>query len=466
MMTHMESRILPCTLALAGLCTAHAAPPSDTGLAKEIYKQLIEINTTHSAGSTTEAARAMQKRLLDAGLPGADIEVIEPFPRKGNLVARYRGTGARRPLLLLAHLDVVEARPSDWKTDPFKLREQGGYYVARGAVDDKAMAAAYVSVLCQFKREGFTPNRDIVMALTADEERGGTPENGAQWLVRNRRSLVEAEYGINEGGRGELRHGQPIAHIVQVAEKTYVDYQFEATGPGGHSARPTPDNPVYDLAEALVRLRQFQFPVRLNELARAYFDRSAPVQELASEQADFRGAATGSPSEEVLGRLSARPSIVGLLRTTCVATMVEAGQAPNALAQRATATINCRALPGEDLAAIGTALAEIAGSKVKVTRLAQEEPAPASPLDPVVLGAVERISAAMWPGVPVVPTMGVSTTDSRAFRAAGIPMYGVSGLFVDPDQSGVHGLNEKVGIKQVEDCREFLYRLVKTLASE
>ncbi len=467
MMTRMTTRILLSALALAGAWTVHAAPPPhDTGLFKEIYRQLVEINTTHSAGDTTAAARAMQQRLLDAGLPAADMEVIEPFPKKGNLVARYRGTSTKRPLLLLAHLDVVEARPSDWKTDPFKLRDQGGYYIARGAIDDKAMASAYVSVLAQFKREGFTPNRDLVLALTADEERGGAPENGAQWLVKNRRSLVDAEYGLNEGGRGELSQGKPVAHIVQVAEKTYLEYQFEATGPGGHSARPTPDNPIYDLADALVRLRQYRFPVRLTELTRAYFGRSAPVQEEASQRADFQAVATGHPSEEVLERLSGRSSIVGLLRTTCVATMVQAGHAPNALAQSAKATINCRALPGEDLAAIGAALADVAGARVRVTQLAREEPAPPSPLDPAVLGAVERISAAMWPGVPVVPTMGVSTTDSRAFRAAGIPMYGVSGLFVDPEATGVHGLNEHVGVKQLEDCREFLYRLIKTLASD
>lgn len=447
---------------LAGVaCTSVQAAQNEAEKFLDIYRQLIEINTTHSAGDTTEAARAMKQRLLDAGFSDQDIEIIEPFPKKGNLVARFRGTGTKKPLLLLAHTDVVEAKKEEWKTDPFKLQEQDGRFIARGAIDDKAMASAYISILAQLKQEGFVPSRDIIVALTADEESGD--ENGATWLVNNRRKQIDAEFGINEGGRGELKNGKPFIHVLQLGEKTYMQYEFEATGPGGHSARPTPANTIYDLSEALVRLRQYGFPVQLNEASRAYFERSAALQD-ASTAADFREAATGSPSAAALARLSTKPHIVGLLRSTCVATMLQAGHAPNALAQTAKASVNCRALPGEDLNFIDEKLKEIAGPKVKVTRTRMENPAPGSPMKSALIDAAAEISEQMWPGIPLIPTMGVSTTDSRDFRAAGIPMYGVSGLFVDPEKTGVHALNENIGKKELLDGREFLYRLIKRLA--
>ena len=449
---------------LIGGTTSHAAP-ADVDEFKSIYRELIEINTTDSVGNTTEASRAMKQRLVSAGFANADFEVIEPFPRKGNLLGRFKGTGKKKPLLLVAHIDVVEAKREDWKTDPFKLQEVDGRYIARGAIDDKAMAAAYVSVLSQLKREGFKPDRDIILALTADEERGASPANGAAWLIKHRRQDIDAEFGINEGGRGELKEGKPFLHVMQLGEKTFVQYEFEATGPGGHSARPTPDNVIYSLSEALTRLQRYRFPADLNPAALAYFSRSAPQQD-GQTKADFSAVATGKPSEEVLERLSNRASIVGLLRTTCVATMVQAGHAPNALAQSAKATINCRALPDEKLDFVEQKMKEIAGPKVKVTRVRQDDPAPSSPLNPAFLKTVDELSESMWPGVPVVPTMGVSTTDSRRFRAAGIPIYGVSGLFVDPESTGVHGLNENIGVAELHSGREFLYRLVKQLASD
>lgn len=433
---------------------------------RDIYQELIEINTAHSTGDTTQAARAMAQRLQTAGFTQTDIEVIEPFPKKGDLLARFRGTGRKRPLLLLAHIDVVEARREDWKTDPFKLIEKDGVFTARGSIDDKAMAASYVSILAQLKREGFVPNRDIILALTAEEEGGDEAANGAAWLVRERRAMVDAEFGINEGGRGELKAGRHIAHIMQVGEKSFLEYEFEATGPGGHSARPTPDNTLYDLAEALIRLRHYRFPVQLDDTTRTYFRRSAPQQDDPAVKADFLAVADGKPSAEVIERLSNRSSIIGLLRTTCVATMAKAGHATNALPQSAKATINCRGLPGQDVAAVTAKLEELAGPKVKVRSTVREESAPASPLNPELMRVVERISDDMWPGVPVIPTMGVSTTDSRSFRAAGIPMYGVSGLFVDPDNTGVHGLNEHIGVRELYDGREFMYRMIKALASD
>ena len=450
-------------MALFAAAAGAAEPSAEQKLFRAIYQQLIEINTSDSEGDTTEAAKAMQARLMDAGFKPADMEVIVPFPRKGNLVARYKGSGAKKPMLLLAHIDVVEARRSDWKTDPFKLQEKDGVFTARGAIDDKAMASIYVSVLGQLKKEGFAPGRDIILALTADEEKGSSPANGASWLLKNRRSLVEAEFGINEGGRGELKAGKPLSHIVQIAEKTYVQAEFEATGPGGHSARPTVDNTIYELAEALTRLRQYQFPVKLNDAARLYFERSAPLQsgQIAD---DMRQVAQPSPDPAAIDRLSKVSSIVGLMRTTCVATMLNAGHAPNALAQTAKASVNCRLLPDEDADAVSKKLGEIAGPKIKVTIARESDSAPSSPLRPDVIGPIEVTSAEMWPGVPVIPTMGVSTTDSRHYREAGIPMYGVSGLFADPQDTGVHGLNEHIGVQQLYDGREFLYRLIKRLA--
>jgi len=456
---------LSCAAALSLLTARVTAADlsADEKLFRSIYQELIEINTSDSEGDTTEAAKAMQKRLLDAGFKAGDMEVISPFPRKGNLVARYKGSGAKKPILLLAHIDVVEAKRSDWKTDPFKLQEKDGVFTARGSIDDKAMASIFVSVLGQLKREGFAPSRDIILALTADEEKGSSPANGASWLLKNRRPLVEAEFGINEGGRGELKGGKPLSHIVQIAEKTFVQAEFEATGPGGHSARPTVDNTIYELAEALTRLRQYQFPVRLNDAARVYFERSAPLQsgQIAD---DMRQVAKANPDPAAIDRLSKVSSIVGLLRTTCVATMLNAGHAPNALAQSAKASVNCRMLPDEDINFVSKKLAEIAGPKVKVTLAREGETAPGSPLRPDVMAPIEAVSSEMWPGVPVIPTMGVSTTDSRHYREAGIPMYGVSGLFADPLDTGVHGLNEHIGVQQLYDGREFLYRLIKRLA--
>jgi acetylornithine deacetylase/succinyl-diaminopimelate desuccinylase-like protein len=460
-------KILALLLALSALIPMRALPAeltAEQALFRSIYQELIEIDTTDSAGDTTVAAKAMAKRLVDAGFKSDEIEVIAPAPRKGNLLLRYRGSGTKKPMLLLAHIDVVEAKRADWKTDPFKLQETGGFFIARGAIDDKAMASIYVSVLGQLRKEGFKPSRDIVLALTADEEVSQVGTNGARWLVINRRRDLDAEFGINEGGRGELdKDGKRLSNIVQFGEKTYVQVEFEATGPGGHSARPTVDNTIYDLADALQRLRAYAFPVRLNEAARAYFERSAALQS-GQTAIDMRMVAQPNPDAGAVERLSRLPSIVGLMRTTCVATMLEAGHAPNALAQRAKAVINCRLLPDENLESVRAKLVEIAGPRIKMTFKPDGDPAPASPLLPAVIGAIEATSAELFPGVPVIPTMGVSTTDSRFLRAAGIPMYGVSGLFVDPSATGVHGLDERIPVKSLYEGREFLYRLIKRLA--
>ncbi len=439
-----------------------ADPVTEQRLFHDIYKELVEINTTHSAGDNTQAARAMKARLLEAGFTANDAAIFEPFPRKGNLVARLRGTGKERPILLLAHIDVVEAKAEDWASDPFKLEEKDGYFTARGAIDDKAMAASFVSVLSQLKREEYRPNRDIILALTADEERVDVPSNGAAWLLKNEPELMDGAFGISEGGRGELRDGKPLLHSVEVAEKQYMTIELTTTGPGGHSARPSPVNAIYELASALMRIGQYQFPVHLMDTVRVFFDRSA---ELASGQIaeDMRAIAEGEHGPEAVARLSAEPDLVGMLRTTCVPTILTAGHAENAQPRWAKATLNCRVLPIEDSSQVEQKLRELAGPKVTLCVTTKSIPAPASPLDHEVLHAAEKLTAQMWPGVPVIPYMSPATTDMRWMRSAGIPMYGISGMFVDPADAGVHGINERIGQKQLYKGREFLLQLVKTL---
>jgi len=428
-----------------------------------IYKELVETNTSHSAGDSTLAARRMARYLKDAGFADAEVQVLEPFPKKGLLIARMKGDGSRKPLLLLAHLDVVEALRSDWKTDPFVLQESDGYFTARGSIDDKAMAAAFVSVLAQLKREGFKPQRDLIVALTADEERGDVPTNGVYWLVNNRRELIEAELGINEGGGGELRGGKPVLHRIQTAEKMYTTYKLTVTNPGGHSSLPARENAIYTLAEALGRFSEYRFPVKLAEVTRSYFERSAPYAP-GQLGADMRAIGNGTADAAAYDRMSAIPFFNAQLRTTCITTMVQAGHAENALPQTATATVNCRILPHDDAAAVDAEVRRLAGPKVEVKATNPPLASPPSPLRPDVIQAVEAITREMWPGVPVVPTMSTGATDSRFLRNIGMPMYGVSGLFVDPADLRIHGRDERAPIESLYKSREFLYRLVKELA--
>lgn len=452
----------------------------------DIYKELVETNTSDSVGNTTEAAEKMAARLRAAGFPAADVQVVvhPDNAKKGNLVARLRGTGAgRKPILLLAHLDVVEAKREDWSPDldPFKLNEREGFYYGRGSVDDKAMAAIFVANLIRYRREGFKPDRDLVVALTADEEGGGF--NGASWLVRNRRELVDAEFGFNEGGGGRERIGKPLFNGVQASEKVSRNFTLEVKNKGGHSSLPVKDNAIYTLAAGLERLSKFDFPVNLNEVTRAYFDRMASV-ETGQTAADMR-ALVGSAGKDAAAaaRLSESAFYNSVMRTTCVATRVEAGHANNALPQTARANVNCRILPQESPADVQAALVRVLDDpKISVTlptpsRARQEGQAAStaaerppierqtSPLDPKILGEIERVTAAMWPGVPVVPMMGTGATDSQPFRQAGIPMYGVSGLFTDIDDVRTHGKDERIAAQRLYEGQEFLYRLVKSLAS-
>lgn len=432
-------------------------------LAYDIFKQLIEINTTDSVGNCTAAAEAMAARFKAAGFADEDIKILGPNPRKGNLVVRFHGTGTRKPILLLAHLDVVEAKREDWSFDPFKFLEKDGYFYGRGTSDDKAMAAIFVANLIRFKQEGFKPDRDIIVALTADEE--GGEFNGVDWLVKNHRDLIDADFGLNEGGGGAIRKGKKLFNSVQASEKVYQSFMLEVKGKGGHSSRPVKDNVIYTLAAGLQRLSQFDFPVSLNEITKMYFERgsnfesgeiSAAMKTLAANPADANAVST----------LGNQPAYNATMRTTCVATRLEGGHADNALPQTARATVNCRILPTENADQIRQTLIRVINDeRISITPIKEPKPSPPSPLRTDVLGAIERLTAEMWPGVSVVPTMSTGATDSLYLRKAGIAMYGTSGIFGDIDDSRAHGKDERVGEKEFFDGQEYLYRLVKTFAS-
>ncbi len=432
-------------------------------LAREILKELIEIDTTDSKGDNTAAARAMENRLLAAGFPEEDVQVLGPVDRKGNLVARYRGRNSgRKPLLLLAHIDVVEADPADWTLDPFTFIEQDGYYYGRGTTDDKDEAAIHIANFIRMKEEGFQPDRDIIVALTADEE--GGLHNGVQWLLENHPDLIDAEYALNEGGGGSLKDGVHVANAVQASEKVYQTFILETTNPGGHSSLPIKDNAIYHLADALVRIRNYDFPVSLNEVTQLFFERSAELEEGELAKA-MRGVQQTPPDPASIAYLSATPYYNSRLRTTCVATRLDAGHADNALPQRARATVNCRVLPGESIDAVHNTLETVIGDdQVVITRAADAKPSPPSPLTEEVLGAIETITEDMWPGVPVIPTMSTGATDGLYLRNAGIPVYGVSGLFGEIDDVRAHGQNERILIKSYFDGQEFLYQLTTSLS--
>ena len=377
-------------------------------LARDIFKELIEINTTDSSGSTTQAAEAMAARLRSAGFPPEDVHVLGPDPRKGNLVARLRGTGARRPILLLAHLDVVEARREDWTFDPFRFTEQDGYFYGRGTNDIKSGDALLVADLIRFKQEGFVPDRDIIVALTADEE--GGKFNGVSWLLRNHRELIDAAYCLNtDGGGGELQKGKHLLNELQTGEKVYLSFSFEVRNRGGHSSLPEKDNAIYRLAEGLIRLSKFDFPVKLNETTRTYFQKMSRIENgQAARDMETVAMAVHSPDPASVRRLAATPYYNALMRTTCVATELTAGHAENALPQRARAVVNCRMLPDDSAALVQQTLERVvADAKITITPLQKPSSSPASPLLPEVVEAVDRTTNAVWPGVPAVPIMSV-----------------------------------------------------------
>jgi acetylornithine deacetylase/succinyl-diaminopimelate desuccinylase-like protein len=447
---------------------AYAQTPPDQKLFHDIYKELVEINTTDSAGDTTRVARAMAARLKAGGFKDSDIRLIVPpgAPKKGNLVARLKGTGARKPILLLAHLDVVEAKREDWTRDPFKLVEENGIFYARGSVDDKSMAAAFVANMIRMKREGFRPDRDLILALTADEEIVPSRFNGLEYLLKHHRDLIDAALALNEGGRGIVdAKGRYLFHGIEAAEKVFQTYRLEVTNPGGHSALPSKDNAIYHLADGLSRLGRFDFPVKLSEITRTYFERASKLQggQLAE---DMRAILRDPPDAAAVERLSRIPLQNAQMRTTCVATMLEAGHATNALPQRASAVVNCRILPGEPVDEVRATLVRVlADDRISVTPDGEPVLSPPAPLAPEIMRPVERITEEMWPGVPVIPIMLPGATDGRFLDNAGIPTYGISGQFRDAGDSGVHGLNEHIPARALYESREFLYRLVKALSS-
>jgi acetylornithine deacetylase/succinyl-diaminopimelate desuccinylase-like protein len=438
-------------------------PVADQQLAHDIYKEMIEIKSGFTTGATTPVVEAVARRLREAGFPGSDIFVGGAIPRKANLVVRYRGSGKLKPILLLAHTDVVEAKREDWTTDPFVFTEKDGYFYGRGTADDKAQAAVWIANLIRYKREGYRPDRDIIVALTADEE-GGGPYNGVDWLVKNHRSLIDADFCLNEGGRGQMVQGKRISNDVQSAEKWYLDVRLEVRNKGGHSSVPVPDNAIYHLAAALVRLSQFGFPMKTNETTRAYFAGMAKI-DTTGAAADLAKAAAGD--QTAMQKIAATsPLWNSMLRTTCVATMLEGGHAVNALPQLAAANVNCRVQPDDTLDyVLNTLTKTIADDQVKVSVTNQEENSPASPLRPDIMRAVERISDTMWPGVVVLPTMSTGATDGRYLRVIGIPTYGVQGFFSERDDMRAHGRDERMLARSFYEGQTFLYDLVKALTT-
>jgi acetylornithine deacetylase/succinyl-diaminopimelate desuccinylase-like protein len=441
-------------------------------LAHDIFKQLVEINTTDSVGNVTTAAEAVAKRLRDAGFSETEVVVAGPNARKKNLVVRIHGTGKRKPILFIGHLDVVEARREDWTTDPFEFIEKDGYFYGRGTEDMKAGDAILVSNFIRIKKEGFVPDRDLILALTADEEGGAS--NGIDWLIKTHRDWIEAEYCINlDGGEFEKEKGKRLLAGLQASEKVYADYQFESLNPGGHSSVPSPDNAIYHLAGALARLQSFAFPVKVNEITRNYFEHMAALTS-GQTAADLKAVAQQPPDPAAIARLSAIPYYNTRLRTTCVATMLTGGHAPNALPQMARANVNCRIFPGEDPEEVRRTLEKVANDPKVTVRVVPQitedgtviplVSVPPSPLLPEVTGAMERTLGAVWPGVPLVATMEAGATDGKYLRIAEIPTFGISCMFFEVGDNRAHGKDERVGVQDFYDGVEFCDHLIHELA--
>ncbi len=433
--------------------------------ARDIFEQLININTTGSSGSTTVAASAMAKRLSDAGFPAADVQVIGlEGSKNGNLVARFRGTGREKPILLLAHLDVVEAKREDWSMDPFSFVEQDGYFYGRGTQDIKDGAAILVATLLRLKQEGYRPNRDLILALTTGEE-GGSDYNGVEWLLAHHRDLIDAAYVLNmDAGDPVILNGKRLMRPVQASEKVYVTFKLEVHNSGGHSSLPTKDNAIYRLAAALGRLSAYEFPAQLNEITRTFFQRMAGLQQ-GQLAADMAAVAAPTLDPAAIRRLSnVSPLYNAQLRTTCVATELSGGHAENALPQTATATVNCRMLPGTPSEEVqGTLSRVVADTAVKVGVVTAATPSPPSPLTPAIMKPLELVTTRLW-NIPVVPVMETGATDGLYLRNAGIPVYGVSGVFIDINDIRAHGRDERIGVQNYYDGAEYIYQLVKAVS--
>jgi acetylornithine deacetylase/succinyl-diaminopimelate desuccinylase-like protein len=459
----LRNLILLSSLLTATAAASNMPPPADKKLALEIFKEMIESKSGFDTGPTTPIAESVAARFKAEGFPASDIFVGGANPRKANVVVRYHGTGARKPILLLAHIDVVEAKREDWTTDPFVFLEKDGYYYGRGTSDDKAQAAVWVANLIRYKREGFQPDRDLILALTADEE-GGGPYNGVDWLLKNHRDLIDADFALNEGGRGEMLHGKRIANDIGLAEKTYADFRFEVRNKGGHSSRPVRDNAIYHLASALTKLSDYNFPLEVNAVTKAYFGQMSKI-ETGDISKTMLEVSEGS--QDAMAKLAAlSPGYNSMLRTTCVATQLEGGHAPNALPQLAAANVNCRIFPTDKVEDIFAALKKLTETdQVTVTIKQDEGAAPPSPLRPDVMKAFNQVTDSMWPGIITLPSMSTGASDGRYLRASGIPTYGVQGFFDERDGGRAHGRDERIPVESFYEGQTFLYEIVKILAA-
>jgi acetylornithine deacetylase/succinyl-diaminopimelate desuccinylase-like protein len=451
----------------AAFAQSQAALSPEHQAARDIFKQLIEINTTDTpAGNVTAAAEAMAERFRTAGFPAEDIHVDGPKPNKKNLVVRLHGRGAGKPILFIAHLDVVEALRQDWSMDPFKFNEVDGFFYGRGTSDIKQGDTILVANFIRLKKEGWIPARDLILALTADEEGGDS--NGAQWLAQNHRDWIDAEYCINtDAGDFETKKGKRMLLGMQTSEKNYVDFRLEVKSNGGHSSRPVKDNAIYHLSQGLARLADFDFPVSLNETTRGYFERTATLESPATGP-DFR-AVIGSDhakAGEAAKRLSQTAFFNALLRTTCVATRLEGGHANNALPQTAAANVNCRMLPQDSLQNVQDTLKRVlADDRIVVSVVGEAVPAPASAINPLIVSKLQALSAKLYGGLPIVPVMDTGASDGKYLRIAGIPTYGVPGVFENVDDVRAHGKDERIGVKDFYDGVDFYYEFIKSLGA-
>ena len=470
MMRRIIAGSLLAAVSTASLAQAPAGLRPDQAEFRSIYKELVETNTALSEGSCTLAAERMAARLKAAGFPDSDLTVFTApdRPKEGGLVAILPGRDAgAKAVLMLAHVDVVEARREDWTRDPFTLIEEGGYFYGRGTADDKSMAATWVDTMARFKREGFKPRRTLKMALTCGEETAGA-FNGAQYLARNKRDLIDAAFAVNEGGGGRLDEaGNRLFLGIQVGEKLPQNYTLTVTNPGGHSSRPVPDNAIYRLSQALLKVQGYAFPITFNDTTRDFFTRMAKIRG-GAEGAAMAALVSNPADETARAALVADPTWNAILHTTCVPTLLGGGHATNALPQRATANVNCRIFPGTTPAQVQQVLAQVIGDpQVKITiPETRSDPAPPPPLDPKVLGPAEKLAARMFPGVPQVRTMVAGGTDAAFLTPVGIPTYGISGYFADPATTGAHGLNERVGAADLYRARDYLYELMKIYANQ
>ena len=449
---------------------ADAQPRPDQLAFRDIYKELVETDTTLSAGSCTLAAERMAARLTAAGFADSQLTLFaDPaHPKEGGLVAVYPGTSkTAKPILLIAHIDVVEAKRADWERDPFRMVEEDGYFYGRGTADDKAQAAVWVDTLIRFRKENYKPKRTVKVALTCGEETNGA-FNGAEWLAANRRDLIDAEFALNEGGGGDSDgKGKVIGQSVQVGEKTFANFRLETRNPGGHSSAPVPDNAIYQLAAALTKIGQYEFPLEMTDTTRRFFAEAGAAR--GDETGRAMAALAKDPTDKAAEAIvNADRFLHSNLRTTCVATLLDGGHAPNALPQRAGANVNCRIFPGHPIEEIKAELERVIGDPgVTVTQLPPKRPAPpAPPLDPRVIGPMQTLVDKYWPGLKVIPAMANGYTDATFLGAVGIPTYGIPGMWGDPDGNGAHGLDERMEVRSVYVGRDYMFDLVKAYADK